>query len=517
MGQDVRRYDILVSCPGDISSELKVIEAVIENFNQLFSDELGIILRTLHWAKSSFSESGDKPQALLNKQFVEKCDAAIALFWTRFGTPTDEYGSGSEEEVQIMRDAGKQVFLGFSNKPIDPAKIDSDQYKAVQAYKGKSVDKGVYFCYSSDEELEKKLFAHLTYFFFGKKQKDAEKRDQPQLILMGIDNEELVEHLIIKPLIDQDIHESVNARNAVRELFDELVHIKLPEPHVVETKIEPPQPLTKYGEIIAGLTDISAPLQYSFGTPVTIPEDKREIIISAAKDLGMWQETPVEAFFLGSLRRLPSFDVFGRSGELRGTENEKKKYITLLKIVDMYMTYIYWLDLETAFKNRYAVALALSNVGSTPDEDIDIALFFSDGQITMCNDLPILDDGTAEFIRKDVGVDSLFSIQSTINYKDFISSQISAPVALPTANLYFPFGNNQSEQEMLQDELEGLFLYECYHRNDQIVIKLHFDYIKQNTAVAFPSVLFIDPSVDRIAYEIRSKNCPSVIRGELIL
>ena len=40
---------------------------------------------------------GGKPQALLNEQFVNKCDAAVAIFWTRFGSPTDEYGSGTEE------------------------------------------------------------------------------------------------------------------------------------------------------------------------------------------------------------------------------------------------------------------------------------------------------------------------------------------------------------------------------------------------------------------------------------
>jgi len=35
------------------------------------------------------------------------------IFGTRFSTPTDEYGSGTEEEIQEMLEAGKQVIMCF--------------------------------------------------------------------------------------------------------------------------------------------------------------------------------------------------------------------------------------------------------------------------------------------------------------------------------------------------------------------------------------------------------------------
>ena len=31
------------------------------------------------------------------------------MFWTRFGTPTDEYGSGTEEEIEIMLPDGTNL------------------------------------------------------------------------------------------------------------------------------------------------------------------------------------------------------------------------------------------------------------------------------------------------------------------------------------------------------------------------------------------------------------------------
>ena len=101
MPKNVIQYDLLISCPGDIISEINIIEDAVSQFNTQFSDALGISVRTKHWHKNSYAQPGGKPQTLLNEQFVNDCDAAVAILWTRFGTPTDKYGSGTEEEVEI--------------------------------------------------------------------------------------------------------------------------------------------------------------------------------------------------------------------------------------------------------------------------------------------------------------------------------------------------------------------------------------------------------------------------------
>lgn len=51
---------------------------------------------------------------------VDKFDAAAAIFQTRFGTPTDDYYSGSDEEIEKTITSGKNVFLYFSNVPVSP-------------------------------------------------------------------------------------------------------------------------------------------------------------------------------------------------------------------------------------------------------------------------------------------------------------------------------------------------------------------------------------------------------------
>ncbi len=48
MSKNVVQYDLLISCPGDITSEIKIIENVVSQFNTQFSDILGISVRTKH-------------------------------------------------------------------------------------------------------------------------------------------------------------------------------------------------------------------------------------------------------------------------------------------------------------------------------------------------------------------------------------------------------------------------------------------------------------------------------------
>lgn len=107
--KNITAYDLLISCPGDVTKYVDVVKECIESFNITIGRLNNAEIVGQHWSISSFSQSGDRPREILNKQFVRDCDAAVAIFWTRFGTSTDKYGSGTEEEIEEMRSAGKQV------------------------------------------------------------------------------------------------------------------------------------------------------------------------------------------------------------------------------------------------------------------------------------------------------------------------------------------------------------------------------------------------------------------------
>lgn len=61
----------------------------------------------------SYPESGDRPQALLNRQIVAREDFLIGIFGTRLGTPTGVAESGTIEEIKEFRKAVKYVALYF--------------------------------------------------------------------------------------------------------------------------------------------------------------------------------------------------------------------------------------------------------------------------------------------------------------------------------------------------------------------------------------------------------------------
>lgn len=165
MPKNIMQYEILISCPGDVKEEVEIIHEIVHKFNSEFSKTLRIMIQERHWETDSYPASGDKPQEILNKQFVNDCDAVVAIFWTRFGTPTDEYGSGTEEEIEKMIADGKQVFMYFSDVPVSLSQIDKDQYEKIQQFKEKYKDKGLYWTYNKSEEFKELFYAHLTKYF----------------------------------------------------------------------------------------------------------------------------------------------------------------------------------------------------------------------------------------------------------------------------------------------------------------------------------------------------------------
>mgnify|MGYP001266094318 FL=1 len=144
--------------------------------------------------------------------------------WTKFGSPTDEYGSGTEEEIEIMLQSGKQVFMYFSDKPIPPSQMNDEGYKKIQAFREKYKDRGIYFTYSSDEEFKKLFFAHLSMYFLSvKKVKEATTEKVSELKLMGIDeNGKLVDEASVYPFVLNSETTMLQYIDTIRSMYQEI-------------------------------------------------------------------------------------------------------------------------------------------------------------------------------------------------------------------------------------------------------------------------------------------------------
>ncbi len=54
MAKDIKVYDLLISCPSDVSEYVEMLEKEVNHFNNFFGRKNNIIVRTRHWSKDSY-------------------------------------------------------------------------------------------------------------------------------------------------------------------------------------------------------------------------------------------------------------------------------------------------------------------------------------------------------------------------------------------------------------------------------------------------------------------------------
>lgn len=152
---------VFIASPSDVPKERAIVRTVLNRWNEINSERYNIVLYPVGWDSHSSPEIGDHPQKIINKRILKDSDLLIGVFWTRFGTPTEEYGSGTEEEIEEHIKTGKPTMLYFSTQPVVPDSLDSDQYEKVKEFKEKCKSRGIYEEYSTMEEFQKKLSEHI--------------------------------------------------------------------------------------------------------------------------------------------------------------------------------------------------------------------------------------------------------------------------------------------------------------------------------------------------------------------
>jgi hypothetical protein len=155
--------NVLIASPSDVNEERDAVTAAIHDWNAVNAhpDTINILLQPIRWETHSYPESGDRPQALLNRQIVARGDFLIGIFGTRLGTPTGAAESGTIEEIEQFRTAGKYVALYFSSAPV-PRDVDRDQLEALERYKQARKKDTKYEVFSSADDLRRQVSQHLT-------------------------------------------------------------------------------------------------------------------------------------------------------------------------------------------------------------------------------------------------------------------------------------------------------------------------------------------------------------------
>ena len=158
--QTFRHVRILIASPSDVAEERDMAVDVINDWNIRNKEIHKLDLEAVLWESHSAPESGDRVQGILNRQIVDQCDFAIAIFWTRIGTHTGVAPGGAVEEAQRLMQAGKQVMFYFCTRSL-PFDVDFQQAGAVRKFRESLQAEALMEVFVESHEFKDKLVHQL--------------------------------------------------------------------------------------------------------------------------------------------------------------------------------------------------------------------------------------------------------------------------------------------------------------------------------------------------------------------
>jgi len=157
--------ETFIATPSDVIQERRLIREIVSEWNIINSKSKKVLLQVLGWENDVYSSvSEGSAQSTINKQILNESDLLIGVFWTRIGTNTKEYLSGSVEEINKHIESNKPVMLFFSNMPVTPDSIKKEQYDKLLVFKAECQEKGLVNSYDNIEDFTKKFRSQLGLF-----------------------------------------------------------------------------------------------------------------------------------------------------------------------------------------------------------------------------------------------------------------------------------------------------------------------------------------------------------------
>lgn len=150
MIKSIQNIRVFLSSPSDVQIERSKVFKIADELNKNMSQVLGRRLEIVGWEEVVPSISR-YAQNVINEQIGEY-DIFLGILSIRFGTPTPNAGSGTEEEFNLAYDRYKQGKLAdicffFKTDGFTANDIDIDQFTLVKEFKRKISEIG---CYRSE-------------------------------------------------------------------------------------------------------------------------------------------------------------------------------------------------------------------------------------------------------------------------------------------------------------------------------------------------------------------------------
>lgn len=161
MSYQAQTFNIMIASPNDVASERGIVRDAVYEWNAVNSGMRKIVLLPIAWESHSSPETGGTAQGIINEQILNKCDLLVGIFWTRIGTKTEDFSSGTVEEIETHILSGKPAMLYFSSAPVVPSKDILVQYERLEEFKVSMRDRSLYESYDSLTNFKDKFYRQL--------------------------------------------------------------------------------------------------------------------------------------------------------------------------------------------------------------------------------------------------------------------------------------------------------------------------------------------------------------------
>jgi hypothetical protein len=160
--EQVLLFRVFVGAPSDVDEAHDIVRGQIEEWNRDHGPLSSVRVEFMNWRTHSHPAAGDRPQALLNRQVVDRCDIMVGVFNTRFGSPTGGAASGTEEEIRRCISRGKKVMVYFANLPVPRRSKARDEFERIERFKREFGRKALYHTYTDLGAFEDAFRQHLA-------------------------------------------------------------------------------------------------------------------------------------------------------------------------------------------------------------------------------------------------------------------------------------------------------------------------------------------------------------------
>jgi len=167
----VRLVRIVAVSPSDVMAERELLATVVEELNRVVAPSRGCQLRLWRWETDAHPGLHlEGPQGLIDDAMqIDDADVVVGIFWTRFGTPTLDSGSGTEHELRRACEAWQarrrpQVMVYFRERRGRPKDADAAQLERLLRFREAMPTQLLWWTYAKPVDFERAVRGHLTDF-----------------------------------------------------------------------------------------------------------------------------------------------------------------------------------------------------------------------------------------------------------------------------------------------------------------------------------------------------------------